>query len=176
MVSRVRVSKSSIEGTGVFACFDLVEGEVVLRIDDSHVVNQEYPVPEEEAVHFDYLGAGRVIWMQAPERYINHSCDPNVYIRTRNCVREVLALRSIRAGEEIAYDYSINGFGDTVWTCTCQASRCRHSVHSDFFHLPLELQREYLPLLDDWFRQERADKVKALDQPRGETDSPTAPT
>jgi hypothetical protein len=36
-------------------------------------------------------------------------------------------------------------------------------IHSDFFHLPTELQREYLPLLDDWFREERIAEVKVLE-------------
>jgi hypothetical protein len=89
--------------------------------------------------------------MQFPERHINHSCDPNVYVRTVNGRRLVIALRDIAEGAEIAYDYCINGSGDTVWTCHCGAARCRRSIHSDFFHLPPALQQEYLPLLDDWF-------------------------
>lgn len=101
--------------------------------------------------------------MQPPERHINHSCDPNVYVRTAGGVRLVVALRPIAAGEEIAYDYCINSSGDTVWNCTCGAARCRRVVHSDFFHLPFDLQREYLPLLDEWFRRERAVDVAKLD-------------
>ena len=101
--------------------------------------------------------------MQAPERHINHSCDPNVFVRTVNARRHLLALRPISPADEIVYDYSINGFGDTVWQCSCHAPRCRGNVHSNFFHLPLPLQREYLPLLDAWFRQEHAAELRALD-------------
>jgi hypothetical protein len=74
----------------------------------------------------------------------------------------VIALREIHAGEEITYDYCVNGYGDTVWTCRCGAARCRHSIHSDFFHLPLDLQKAYLPLLDEWFRKERSDDIERL--------------
>jgi hypothetical protein len=35
-------------------------------------------------------------------------------------------------------------------------------IHSDFFHLPLDIQREYLPLLDDWYIEQYFDKVEEL--------------
>jgi hypothetical protein len=98
--------------------------------------------------------------MQFPERYINHSCDPNVYVATLDGERVVIALRDISAGEEIAYDYCINGGGDTLWTCHCGAGRCRRTIHSDFFHLPAQLQLEYLPLLDMWFQNERSAEIE----------------
>jgi hypothetical protein len=98
--------------------------------------------------------------MQAPERYINHSCDPNTYVKTVDGKRLVIARREISTQEEITCDYSVNGGGDTVWLCG--ASRCRHEVHSDFLRLPIEFQQEYLPELDDWFRREQADDVARL--------------
>jgi hypothetical protein len=101
--------------------------------------------------------------MQPPERYINHSCDPNTYVKTVKGKRLVIARREIAAGEEITYDYSINSSGNTIWLCGCGAARCRREIHSDFFHLPIEFQREYRPLLDDWFRKERATDIAHLE-------------
>ena len=40
--------------------------------------------------------------------------------------------------------------------------RCRGTVPSSFFELPLEAQSEYLPLLNDWFVAEHAEEVAAL--------------
>lgn len=162
MASSVTVGVSGINGLGVFATAPVAAGDVVLAIDDSHIVDAENPVPPGEEHHCDYLGPGKTVWMQVPERYINHSCDPNVYVCTSDGIRQVVAIREIGAGEEIVYDYCINGYGDTVWTCHCGATRCRHTIHSDFFHLPLELQQEYLPLLDDWFVKEYAAEVEML--------------
>jgi hypothetical protein len=147
---------------GVFAAGNFSAGDVVLAIDDSFVVDAEHPAPWGEEHHCDYLKDEKVVWMQAPERYINHSCDPDVFVRTSGGVRQVIALREIHADEEITYDYCVNGYGDTVWTCRCGAARCRHSIHSDFFHLPLDLQKAYLPLLDEWFRKERSDDIERL--------------
>ena len=156
-----RVSK--IDGHGVFADRPFLKGETLLEIDDSRIVDELHPLgPGEDLRHCDYLAHGKVVLMRPPERYINHCCQPNTYVKTVNGTRRVIALHNIAAGEEITYDYCINSGGDTVWNCHCGAERCRHAIHSDFFHLPIELQREYLPLLDDWFREERAAEVDRL--------------
>jgi len=159
----VVVGASGIEGQGVFSVKAFLEGETVLGIDDSRTVDERNPLgPGDEPRHCDYLARGAVVLMQPPERYINHSCRPNTYVKTAGGRRQVIALRHIPAGEEITYDYCINGGGDTVWTCHCGAGRCRGVIHSDFFHLPMELQREYLPLLDAWFREERSAELQQL--------------
>lgn len=163
MPDRVVVGASKINGQGVFANAAFRPGEAVLAIDDSRVVSEAAPLKGgEDPRHRDYLEAGKVVLMQPPERFINHSCDPNTYVKTVSGKRLVIARRAIAQGEEITYDYSVNGSGDTVWHCQCGAVRCRHDVHSDFFHLPVELQQEYLPELDDWFQTERAAEVKRL--------------
>ena len=62
----------------------------------------------------------------------------------------------------MTHDYCINGGGENVWNCNCGSGRCRQTIHSGFFHLPLDLQLEYLPLLDDWFVEENRGRVEAL--------------
>jgi hypothetical protein len=162
-VSDLAVLKSPIDGLGVFALRSFGKGEALLEIDDSRIVDDAHPLaPGDDPRHCDYLARTKVVLMQVPERHINHSCDPNSYVKTLNGRRVVLALRDIPAGEEITYDYCINSDGETVWTCHCGAARCRHQIHSDYFHLPIRLQREYLPLLDDWFREEKADELRRL--------------
>ena len=160
----VEVRSSGIEGLGVYATGPFPKGAVVQVIDDSRIVDDLHPLnPGEDTRHCDYLEGGKVVLMQPPERHINHSCDPNTYVKTSHGRRLVIALRDIQPGEDVTYDYCINSGGDTVWTCRCGAVRCRHQIHSDFFHLPVELQHEYLPLLDDWFRRERLEDVKRLE-------------
>ena len=162
---KVRLGKSTIQGSGVFARVAIRAGEAVLAIDDTRIVTAENPLRPEEGEleeHQDYLADGTVTLMQYPECCINHSCSPNTYVKTLLGVRYVFALRGILAGEEITYDYCINGFGDTVWECNCGSPRCRKTIHSDFFHLPFDLQVEYLPLLDDLYVRVYAGKVLRL--------------
>jgi hypothetical protein len=163
MPDGVVVGASAIEGQGVFATRVFGKGEIVLTIDDSRIVDDASPLQNgEDRRHCDYIAGGTVVLMQLPERYINHSCDPNTYVRTVMGVRRVFARGDIAPGEEITYDYSVNGSGDTVWQCHCGAARCRHEIHSDFFHLSIEFQQEYLPQLEEWFQKERAVEVEHL--------------
>ena len=67
-------------------------------------------------------------------RYVNHGCYPNcqtVQIGKRIYIE---ALRTIRAGEELAYDYRIQRDADDpadiddVFRCLCGAKNCRGSM------------------------------------------------
>ena len=162
-MSKVHIADSKIQGTGVFAKQAIAKGEIVLAIDDSRIVTDDNPLRADESEdHCDWFPDGTVVYMQEPERYINHSCDPNTFTKTVNGIRYVFALRPIRKDEEITYDYCINGFGDVVWECNCGAVRCRKTIHSDFFHLPREFQIEYLPLLDNYYTNFYHDKIRQL--------------
>jgi hypothetical protein len=164
-MSDIEVRGSDIQGVGVFVTRDFAPGETILVIDDSRVVDAEHPLrPElgEYAHHCDYLAGGRVVLMPPPERHINSSCDPSAYVRWAGGRRQVLARRALRAGEEVTYDYIIDCHGGDVWQCRCGVARCRGTIVSSFFELPRAIQREYLPLLSDWFIQEHAELVRAL--------------
>ncbi len=164
-MSGVIVAPSRIHGLGVFAARNFEKGETVLLIDDSCVVDREHPLRlelGEYEYHCDYLSGGKVVLMQWPERHINASCDPNTYVKTIDGVRHVIARRPIQAGQEITYDYIINCHGGDIWQCNCQNPCCRGTIVSSFFELPLDLQLEYLPLLDEWFIKEHREKVEGL--------------
>ncbi len=163
-MSKVVVKESLINGLGVFSLGSILKGEIILAIDDLRIVTPEFLVDRSKGefeYHCDYL-ADRVILMRYPERHINHSCDPNTFVRTINKTRYVFSLRPIPEFEEITYDYCINGFGDVLWECNCKSTRCRKTIHSDFFHLSYALQVEYLPLLDNWYIEEYQEKIQEL--------------
>jgi hypothetical protein len=164
-MSRVYNAESPIHGTGAFSAIPISPGEIVLRIDDSRVVTDADPVDPsigEFEHHCDYLAGGKVVLMQSPERSINHRCEPNTYIRTIGGDRYVVALREVRRGDEITYDYCVNGDGDTEWVCECGSPACRRRHLSGFFRLPVDVQARYLALLEDWFVAEHRDEVEAL--------------
>ncbi len=164
-MSDIYVDKSSIQGLGVFAGREYQENEVLHTIDDSRIVDDAHPVRPERAeysCHCDYLSGGKVVLMPVPERHINSNCDPNTFVKTVGNIRNIFARRKILKGEEITYDYIINCNGGAVWQCQCGAKRCRGAIVSSFFDLPIELQLEYLPLLDDWFVSEHYGKVLKL--------------
>ena len=163
-MSDVIVTESKIHGIGVFANRTFKQREIVLPLDDSRIVDDEHPLrPElgENDYHCDYLADGKVVLQPSPERHINSSCDPNTFVKTIDGVRRVIARRAIKYGEELTCDYIINCHGGIVWQCDCQSPRCRKTIVSSFFDLPMETQLDYLPLLDDWFIEEHREKVEA---------------
>jgi SET domain-containing protein len=161
----VMVAESKIHGLGIFTTRDFTAGEIILPIDDSRVVDDAHPLRTdsgEQSYHCDYLAGGKIVLMSSPERHINSCCDPNTYVKTINGIRHVTARRAISSGEEITYDYIIDCHGGVVWQCSCGRSRCRGTIVSSFFELPVELQLEYLPLLNEWFIDEHRERVEAL--------------
>jgi SET domain-containing protein len=66
-------------------------------------------------------GAGR----SNVARYFNHSCNPNAdtFIKQRRVF--IRALRDIKPGEEIVYDYGRDYLKNVIGLSNCQCSRCR---------------------------------------------------
>jgi len=57
-------------------------------------------------------------------RFINHSCDPNTFIRCTPTRAEFYARRDISAGEELTVDYGDSHHNGTL-ACRCGAASCR---------------------------------------------------
>ncbi len=57
-------------------------------------------------------------------RFINHSCNPNTYMRVLKDRVEFYALRAIRKGEELSCDYGETHHEGTL-PCRCGAANCR---------------------------------------------------
>ena len=60
--------------------------------------------------------------------YINHSCQPNAYMRTTRGHLLFMALRDIHPGEEITVDYILTHHPNTK-RCHCQAPNCRGTIN-----------------------------------------------
>jgi hypothetical protein len=165
MTDNVEVKRSLIEGLGVFALRPIVLGECIRRINVVREITPMAPLREdlgERIDHCDYPD-GKVVLIGFPDRHLNHSCDPNGYVRYEEGACYLCARRSIAVGEEITCDYNFNITGGTSWPCHCGAARCRGETLGDFFKLPVDIQREYRPLLADWFVRRNRESLAALD-------------
>lgn len=161
----ISVLPSAIEGKGVFANELVRRGTVILRIDDSRVVDSDRPLLTERGespIYRDFLPDGTVVLMPSPERHLNHSCDPNCYIYSARRERFLLSMREVTAGEELTVDYALNAADGDYWQCRCGAAGCWGYHQCDFFALPLQRQREYLPFLDPWFADIHAVRILNL--------------
>ena len=63
--------------------------------------------------------------------YINHSCEPNAYMKIHYGHVQFYALRDIRPGEEITVDYISTLHPDTK-RCSCGAKTCRGTINRIF--------------------------------------------
>jgi len=164
--AKVEVKPSRIEGLGVFALKSFKAGQCIHQINVVREITPAAPIREdlgERIDHCDYPD-GKVVLLGSPDRNLNHCCDPNAYVRFDQDGCYLYARRDIAAGEEITCDYNINITGGTSWPCHCGAKRCRGETIGDFFKLPVEIQREYRPLLAEWFVRRNREALSRIDQ------------
>jgi hypothetical protein len=133
----LRVVRSSIHGYGVVAGRDFAVGELLAEVDGLLWQEQE----EHDDRYSLWMGDGWYFDMLDQTRWINHSCEPNAEIEADfdehgTAWARLIALRPIRAGEEITYDYAFD-VGNAE-PCACGARRCRGwIVDEDELHLIL---------------------------------------
>lgn len=72
--------------------------------------------------------------VEGPAEWINHSCAPNAGMMGQIALT---AMRDIRAGEEICYDYAMSdGSPYDEFECRCGAAQCRRHVTGNDWRLP----------------------------------------
>jgi SET domain-containing protein len=165
-MSGVEVKPSGIEGLGVFATRSYAAGERIRRVNVVREITPEAPIREDLGERTDHCNYpdGRVVLYGSPDCYLNHSCDPNTYEAFEEGVAYLVARREIASGAEITCDYNINIADGSSWPCRCGVPRCRGEVVGDFFLLPRQWQREYRPLLAEWFVRRHRERIEALDR------------
>lgn len=139
-----RVLHSPIHGRGVFATRTIRKGETIIEYRGKRMSWDEaceQPASDDSDPYHTFLFSlddGRVIDAAVrgnAARWINHSCAPNceTYEDDRGRVF-IAARRTIRAGEELSYDYKLEIEGKAgprmrkAYACRCGAPRCRGTM------------------------------------------------
>ena len=135
--------RNSSFGKGISSSRSFSLGDRILTFTGPLISFEQTVKLEEKECYPLQIGRKLYIDIEAPGRFVNHSCEPNTGIQN---TKDLIALRNIIAGEEIFYDYSTS-MDEDHWTmaCTCGSASCRGIV-TDFKYLPLALQRKYLSL------------------------------
>ncbi|MCB1227864.1 MAG: SET domain-containing protein-lysine N-methyltransferase [Verrucomicrobiales bacterium] len=132
------IRNSSIHARGIFAAQDLRKGQAVMQYIGERITKEESErrsialiekaqTTGEGAVYIFALNDewdidGAEIGNDA--KLINHSCDPNCEALIEDDEIWIYALRKIRKGEELSYNY---GFDLETWEdhpCQCGSKRC----------------------------------------------------
>jgi len=128
MKKDVIVKKSKIQGRGVFANRDFRKGEVVLRWDTSKkVTKKEFAKLSENEKRYVTFIDGVYTLIPEPERYVNHSCNPNTTVK-KNCD---VATKKIKKGEEITADYSEDLAPGEKMICNCKSKNCEGIIKNE---------------------------------------------
>lgn len=140
---RIQARRSGVHGKGVFAVQDIAEGEVVIEYTGEVISWQEaqdrHPHDPAQPNHTFYfhVDEDRVIDAKFggnSARWINHSCDPNCFADEQDGRIFITALRNIRAGEELNYDYGLiieeryTPKLKAEYPCWCGSENCRGTL------------------------------------------------
>jgi uncharacterized protein len=135
---RIEVRESGVHGHGVYAMQSIPKSIRIIEYTGQRVSWEGAPNDENDPHTFNFgLDNGEVI---NPEiggndaRWINHSCDPNCEAIEEDDRVFIDALRDIRAGEELFYDYAleidepITEESKKKFACHCHSPNCRGTM------------------------------------------------
>lgn len=121
MKESIVVKESALEGLGIFANRDFEAGDVVVPWRASRQLTRDEAarLPATNKKYLSRLKDGSYILLGIPERYVNHSCEPNTKVENNADI----AIRVIKKGEEITADYRLEK-APGHFTCNCGSSNC----------------------------------------------------
>ncbi|MCP3688321.1 MAG: SET domain-containing protein [Gammaproteobacteria bacterium] len=143
---KIEVRADTLAGRGVVAVNSIARDEIV-AIKAGHVMKRDEVERVSAAVgdfalQIDdefYLSPRYADEVDDMTVFINHSCDPNVGFRGQVVY---VAMRDIRAGEELCHDYSMERSDDYQLDCHCGSALCRGRISGGDWKLA-ELQARY---------------------------------
>jgi hypothetical protein len=142
---KTEVRQSKIHGRGLFATAAIANGEIV-AIKGGHIVDRATLRreitprlgPVEIQIDDDlFIAPVTKDECEMSMLYLNHSCEPNLGIRGEITF---VAMRDIRAGEELTHDWAMTDNDDYSIECKCGAPNCRKILTGKDWQRP-ELQK-----------------------------------
>lgn len=122
------VGPSGIHGTGVFARVNIPEGTKVVEYVGERLDKEESLRRRQDGNFFiftvtdDFDIDGWVDWN--PARFINHSCAPNCEAQEEDEHIWIIAVRDIKEGEELSFNYGYDLQDYEEHPCRCGAPQC----------------------------------------------------
>ena len=124
--------KSGINNLGLFAKTDIKKGEKVIEYKGRKFTHTQV----EEIDRFDNSKAIYLFTLNEryvldgdtktnTAKYINHSCDPNCEVDIINGKIWIIAIKDIKKGDELSYDYGFGYDSDfRQFPCKCGSKNC----------------------------------------------------
>ena len=127
-----KVKKSNIDNKGLYAAHNIKAGTKIIYYKGKLITKKETErnpkYDNEKAIYLFNVNSrydmdGDFEYNTA--RLINHSCNPNCEVAGKGLKLWIFALRDIKKGEELSYDYGF-GFDENYkdYVCKCGAKNC----------------------------------------------------
>ena len=138
---RIVVRRSNIHGRGVFANTPIRKGTRIIeykgKVISGDAADEKYGYDEGTHTFLFLLDNNMVIdanYKGNSSRWINHGCNPNCEADEENGRMFISAIRDIKRGEELCYDYNLvveeryTPALKKLYACGCGAKRCRGTI------------------------------------------------
>lgn len=134
----IKVDDSDVHGRGVYATDPIKKGTRIIEYTGERIPDQQI-ARNDTSAHTFYFGLdnGLVIDPRVggnEARWINHSCKPNCEAIEEEDRVFIYALRNIRSGEELFYDYAleipepVTERAKKQYQCFCGNPSCRGTM------------------------------------------------
>ncbi len=138
--------RASRGGHGVFACEAIRRGMTLMTFTGPLVDRAAIEPVAAAGGHDGFLQVGEDRYLGlsgGADDFVNHACDPNAYIQVGDGGVLLIALRNIRAGSEITFDYGVTQVAFPFrFTCACGSPRCRGEI-GNYDEIPLRTLARY---------------------------------
>ena len=139
----VEARNSKIHGRGVYAIAPIKKGTRVIeylgdRISHAEADRRYEKKGDDDGHTFLFIASSRTVIDAGVRgndaRFINHSCNPNCETVIEGSRVFIDAIRSIKPGEELGYDYQLTWESTddpaelALYACRCGAKRCRGTM------------------------------------------------
>ena len=101
-MSNVFIGKGNLVGKGTYANRDFKKGEIVISYNLKPLTKDGYNNLPETEKEFTHIYHGQIYLYSEPERFVNHSDNPNTY--QDHVQKADIASRDIKRGELITCD------------------------------------------------------------------------
>ena len=127
-----KIKKSNIDNKGLYAAKNITSGKIIINYKGKLVTKKEVEknpkFDNDKAIYLfninnRYDMDGDFKYNDA--RLINHSCNPNCEVEGKGLKLWIVAIKDIKKGEELSYDYGF-GYDEDYkqFVCKCGAKNC----------------------------------------------------
>lgn len=129
------IRSSDIHAAGCYTTTNIRKGTLIVEYTGPRISKErgDEIYENRQTTYLFGLRDGReVIDGHGVAMFINHSCDPNCETDEIDNRVWIIAIRNIKAGEELTYDYMLyDGDEDDPAPCYCGSKNCRGTMYSE---------------------------------------------